>query len=77
MLNYFCVLAGLGAGTTARGAVAVVTPIEVGKIRLQAQIHSLADHWKFFDNEMLDVLYMPLFEKRELQHFIDVYLLRR
>lgn len=37
----FCVLAGLGAGTTE--AVAVVTPMEVVKIRLQAQKHSLAD----------------------------------
>ncbi|KAK0196988.1 mitochondrial carrier domain-containing protein [Armillaria mellea] len=34
-------LAGLGAGTTE--AVAVVTPMEVVKIRLQAQQHSLAD----------------------------------
>ncbi|CAL1711788.1 unnamed protein product [Somion occarium] len=34
-------LAGLGAGTTE--AVAVVTPMEVVKIRLQAQMHSLAD----------------------------------
>ena len=34
-------LAGLGAGTTE--AVAVVTPMEVIKIRLQAQMHSLAD----------------------------------
>lgn len=33
--------AGLGAGTTE--AVAVVTPMEVVKIRLQAQMHSLAD----------------------------------
>ena len=33
--------AGLGAGTTE--AVAVVTPMEVVKIRLQAQQHSLAD----------------------------------
>jgi solute carrier family 25 citrate transporter 1 len=41
MLNGFCVLAGLGAGTTE--AVAVVTPMEVVKIRLQAQMHSLAD----------------------------------
>ena len=37
----FYVLAGLGAGTTE--AVAVVTPMEVVKIRLQAQMHSLAD----------------------------------
>ena len=37
----FRVLAGLGAGTTE--AVAVVTPMEVVKIRLQAQKHSLAD----------------------------------
>lgn len=34
-------LAGLGAGTTE--AIAVVTPMEVVKIRLQAQMHSLAD----------------------------------
>lgn len=34
-------LAGLAAGTTE--AVAVVTPMEVVKIRLQAQSHSLAD----------------------------------
>ncbi|KZP13728.1 mitochondrial carrier [Athelia psychrophila] len=34
-------VAGLGAGTTE--AVAVVTPMEVVKIRLQAQQHSLAD----------------------------------
>ncbi|KAI0067571.1 mitochondrial carrier [Artomyces pyxidatus] len=34
-------LAGLGAGTTE--AVMVVTPMEVVKIRLQAQMHSLAD----------------------------------
>ena len=34
-------LAGLGAGITE--AVAVVTPMEVVKIRLQAQQHSLAD----------------------------------
>lgn len=34
-------LAGLGAGTTE--AVVVVTPMEVVKIRLQAQQHSLAD----------------------------------
>ncbi|KAI4520246.1 mitochondrial carrier [Schizophyllum commune Tattone D] len=34
-------LAGLAAGTTE--AVAVVTPMEVVKIRLQAQMHSLAD----------------------------------
>lgn len=34
-------LAGLGAGTTE--AVAVVNPMEVVKIRLQAQQHSLAD----------------------------------
>ncbi|KAG5638437.1 hypothetical protein H0H81_012654 [Sphagnurus paluster] len=34
-------LAGLGAGTTE--AIAVVTPMEVVKIRLQAQQHSLAD----------------------------------
>ncbi|KAK0483750.1 mitochondrial carrier domain-containing protein [Armillaria novae-zelandiae] len=34
-------LAGLGAGTTE--AVSVVTPMEVVKIRLQAQQHSLAD----------------------------------
>ncbi|KAG8829919.1 hypothetical protein FRC17_005779 [Serendipita sp. 399] len=34
-------LAGLGAGVTE--AVAVVTPMEVVKIRLQAQSHSLAD----------------------------------
>ena len=33
--------AGLGAGTTE--AVFVVTPMEVVKIRLQAQHHSLAD----------------------------------
>jgi solute carrier family 25 citrate transporter 1 len=33
--------AGLGAGTTE--AIAVVTPMEVVKIRLQAQMHSLAD----------------------------------
>ena len=33
--------AGLGAGTTE--AVMVVTPMEVVKIRLQAQMHSLAD----------------------------------
>jgi solute carrier family 25 (mitochondrial citrate transporter), member 1 len=33
--------AGLGAGVTE--AVAVVTPMEVVKIRLQAQSHSLAD----------------------------------
>lgn len=33
--------AGLGAGTTE--AVVVVTPMEVVKIRLQAQQHSLAD----------------------------------
>lgn len=37
----FWVLAGLGAGTTE--AVVVVTPMEVVKIRLQAQMHSLAD----------------------------------
>jgi solute carrier family 25 citrate transporter 1 len=36
-----CYLAGLGAGVTE--AVAVVTPMEVVKIRLQAQQHSLAD----------------------------------
>lgn len=35
------VSAGLGAGITE--AVAVVTPMEVVKIRLQAQSHSLAD----------------------------------
>lgn len=34
-------IAGLAAGTTE--AVAVVTPMEVVKIRLQAQQHSLAD----------------------------------
>ena len=34
-------IAGLGAGTTE--AVVVVTPMEVVKIRLQAQQHSLAD----------------------------------
>lgn len=34
-------LAGLGAGTTE--AVAIVCPMEVVKIRLQAQSHSLAD----------------------------------
>ncbi|TRM68937.1 mitochondrial carrier domain-containing protein [Schizophyllum amplum] len=34
-------IAGLGAGTSE--AVAVVTPMEVVKIRLQAQMHSLAD----------------------------------
>ncbi|TFK42819.1 mitochondrial carrier domain-containing protein [Crucibulum laeve] len=34
-------LSGLGAGTTE--AIAVVTPMEVVKIRLQAQQHSLAD----------------------------------
>ena len=34
-------VAGLGAGTTE--AVVVVTPMEVVKIRLQAQQHSLAD----------------------------------
>ncbi|KIY46208.1 mitochondrial carrier [Fistulina hepatica ATCC 64428] len=34
-------IAGLGAGVTE--AVAVVTPMEVVKIRLQAQMHSLAD----------------------------------
>lgn len=34
-------VAGLGAGTTE--AVVVVTPMEVVKIRLQAQMHSLAD----------------------------------
>jgi len=34
-------IAGLGAGTTE--AIAVVTPMEVVKIRLQAQQHSLAD----------------------------------
>lgn len=34
-------IAGLGAGITE--AVAVVTPMEVVKIRLQAQQHSLAD----------------------------------
>ncbi|KAG8862606.1 hypothetical protein FRB96_001165 [Tulasnella sp. 330] len=34
-------VAGLGAGVTE--AVAVVTPMEVVKIRLQAQMHSLAD----------------------------------
>ncbi|KAL9111269.1 MAG: hypothetical protein Q9227_004348 [Pyrenula ochraceoflavens] len=34
-------LAGLGAGVTE--AVAVVTPMEVVKIRLQSQMHSLAD----------------------------------
>jgi solute carrier family 25 (mitochondrial citrate transporter), member 1 len=34
-------VAGLGAGTTE--AVLVVTPMEVVKIRLQAQQHSLAD----------------------------------
>lgn len=33
--------AGIGAGTTE--AIAVVTPMEVVKIRLQAQMHSLAD----------------------------------
>lgn len=36
-----CIAAGLGAGVTE--AVAVVTPMEVIKIRLQAQMHSLAD----------------------------------
>ena len=41
ILINFCVSAGLGAGTTE--AVAVVTPMEVVKIRLQAQMHSLAD----------------------------------
>lgn len=34
-------LAGLGAGTTE--AVAVVGPMEVVKIRLQSQIHSMTD----------------------------------
>ncbi|KAJ6631431.1 mitochondrial carrier domain-containing protein [Mycena sp. CBHHK59/15] len=34
-------IAGLGAGTTE--AIVVVTPMEVVKIRLQAQMHSLAD----------------------------------
>src|ERR1700744_4824154 len=34
-------VAGLGAGTTE--AVFVVTPMEVVKIRLQAQMHSLSD----------------------------------
>ena len=37
----FVLSAGLGAGVTE--AVAVVTPMEVVKIRLQAQQHSLAD----------------------------------
>lgn len=40
MCGYFA-LAGLAAGVTE--AVAVVTPMEVIKIRLQAQSHSLAD----------------------------------
>lgn len=35
------VLAGLGAGVTE--AVAVVCPMEVVKIRLQAQVHSMTD----------------------------------
>ena len=39
--SYYFSLAGLGAGVTE--AVAVVTPMEVVKIRLQAQQHSLAD----------------------------------
>ncbi len=36
-----CCIAGVGAGTSE--AIAVVTPMEVVKIRLQAQSHSLAD----------------------------------
>ena len=39
--NYFHKTAGLAAGVTE--AVAVVTPMEVIKIRLQAQHHSMAD----------------------------------
>jgi solute carrier family 25 citrate transporter 1 len=39
--SIFIPTAGLGAGVTE--AVAVVTPMEVVKIRLQAQQHSLAD----------------------------------
>jgi solute carrier family 25 citrate transporter 1 len=41
LLMYFRFAAGLGAGITE--AVAVVTPMEVIKIRLQAQHHSMAD----------------------------------
>lgn len=40
-LSNYCTTAGLAAGTTE--AVLVVTPMEVVKIRLQAQQHSLAD----------------------------------
>src|SRR5258708_28745897 len=40
-LGFFPPAAGLGAGTTE--AVLVVNPMEVVKIRLQAQMHSLAD----------------------------------
>jgi solute carrier family 25 (mitochondrial citrate transporter), member 1 len=40
-VNALYILAGLGAGTTE--AVMVVNPMEVVKIRLQAQMHSLAD----------------------------------
>ena len=39
--TFFCGIAGLAAGVTE--AVAVVTPMEVVKIRLQAQHHSMAD----------------------------------
>ena len=41
MLTHVSSTAGLGAGVTE--AVLVVTPMEVVKIRLQAQPHSLAD----------------------------------
>jgi len=41
LLIFFSGIAGLGAGTTE--AIVVVTPMEVVKIRLQAQQHSLAD----------------------------------
>lgn len=41
ILTYYFSIAGLAAGITE--AVAVVTPMEVVKIRLQAQSHSLAD----------------------------------
>ena len=40
-LTFVTLTAGLGAGVTE--AVAVVCPMEVVKIRLQAQMHSLAD----------------------------------
>lgn len=41
ILGFLSSTAGLGAGTTE--AILVVNPMEVVKIRLQAQMHSLAD----------------------------------